>query len=139
MAAICHPNLIDFEPAPRLRLVVDRPVAPSTYRRRRIAVVGALAVLVLALLAAVALLRAPGASMHVGTTHQAGAAPVIADLAALSADVPSGATYVVHPGDTLWTIARAIHPGGDVRAAVDQLAELNGGAAIAVGQRLRLA
>lgn len=46
--------------------------------------------------------------------------------------------YVVQPGDTLWSIAAALKPGGDVRDTVDRLAELNGGSALTVGQRLAL-
>jgi Tfp pilus assembly protein FimV len=50
----------------------------------------------------------------------------------------AGSVYVVQPGDTLWTIARKLRPTGDVRDEVDRLADLNGTAALQVGQRLRL-
>lgn len=46
--------------------------------------------------------------------------------------------HVVQPGDTLYGIAREVSPGGDVEAVVTHLADLNGGAEIAVGQRLHL-
>jgi Tfp pilus assembly protein FimV len=35
-------------------------------------------------------------------------------------------TYVVRPGDTLWSIAVRISPGSDPRRVVDQLARTNG-------------
>lgn len=47
-------------------------------------------------------------------------------------------TYVVHPGDTLWSVAEQLAPRSDPRVVVDQLAELNGGADLRVGQVLRL-
>jgi Tfp pilus assembly protein FimV len=63
---------------------------------------------------------------------------------AASADEPSGpgagvATrtfYVAQPGDTLWSIARRLQPDGDIRALVDALVRINGGAALDVGQRV---
>src|SRR3712207_3558261 len=35
-------------------------------------------------------------------------------------------TYVVEPGDTLWSIARRVAPGRDPRPVVDGLIEANG-------------
>lgn len=54
--------------------------------------------------------------------------------------VPEGspATYVVQPGDTLWSVARSLQPTGDVRPLVGLLSEHNGGAALEVGQVLEL-
>jgi len=49
-----------------------------------------------------------------------------------------GETYVVQPGDTLWSIAAAIAPDSDPRPLVDALRELNGGPNLQVGQRLTL-
>lgn len=46
--------------------------------------------------------------------------------------------HVVQPGETLWSIATELSTGGDVRDTVDRFAELNGGSAISVGQRLIL-
>jgi len=50
----------------------------------------------------------------------------------------SGATYVVQPGDTLWSVAARLDRGGDIRDAVQALAAANGGSAITAGQRLVL-
>ncbi|MBA3655382.1 MAG: LysM peptidoglycan-binding domain-containing protein [Actinobacteria bacterium] len=44
--------------------------------------------------------------------------------------------HVVAPGDTLWTIARAAQPTGDVRPLVHQLAGLRRGAPLQVGERV---
>jgi hypothetical protein len=48
------------------------------------------------------------------------------------------AVYVVQPGDTLWDIAAAVRPGSNVAAVAHQLAALNGGPSLRVGQRLVL-
>ncbi len=54
-------------------------------------------------------------------------------------ETPASAEYhVVKAGDTLWGIARQIHPDGDIRPVVDELAERAGGADITIGQRLRI-
>lgn len=48
-------------------------------------------------------------------------------------------SYVVHPGDTLWSYAQSTTaPGGDVRETVAELMELNNmeSSAVSVGQRL---
>lgn len=47
-------------------------------------------------------------------------------------------SYVVQPGDTLWTIARSLQPTGDVRRLVDRLAAQRHGAALQVGERIVL-
>ena len=44
----------------------------------------------------------------------------------------------MQPGETLWSIAGALRPSGDVRSLVRALARLNGGASLQVGQRLVL-
>jgi Tfp pilus assembly protein FimV len=38
---------------------------------------------------------------------------------------PPRVTYVVEPGDTLWSIARQVAPGRDPRPVVDGLIEAN--------------
>ena len=47
-------------------------------------------------------------------------------------------SYVVRPGDTLWEIARALQPSGDVRPLVQRLADARSGAPLRVGERLVL-
>jgi hypothetical protein len=60
----------------------------------------------------------------------------------LGGDVPASPpghpVHVVQPGETLWSIARTLHPDGDIRPLVDRLVELNGGDHIEVGQVLEL-
>jgi hypothetical protein len=102
----------------------------GVYRRRRLglvlAVVSVAMVGYLALVGLGTLLAAPSASAR--ATH-----PVAGSVAA------SGARYhVVQPGDTLWSIARALHPSGDIRAVVDQLETRAGGATLVPGQRVRV-
>jgi LysM repeat protein len=49
-------------------------------------------------------------------------------------------TYVVRPGDTLWSIARRLAPSNDPRVVVDVLASANGvdPGALVPGQQLSL-
>ena len=47
-------------------------------------------------------------------------------------------TYVVEPGDTVWSIAAALAPDADPRPLVDEIVDANGGASLDVGQRLEL-
>ncbi len=42
----------------------------------------------------------------------------------------------VAPGQSMWDIARSVHPEGDVRAMVVALSEQNGGSSLRVGQEL---
>ena len=108
-----------------------RRQSEATYVRRRIiaAVVGllalALAVQVLSALVAAVIPEVP--SSGATTLEQAAGESGLAAQA-----------VVVQPGDTLWSIARDLQPTGDVRPLVQRLSELNGGAALEVGQRLVL-
>ena len=51
---------------------------------------------------------------------------------------PAGYLYVARPGDTLWSIASQIQPGGDPRPLVAELEQQLHGAELAVGDRLTL-
>jgi hypothetical protein len=135
------------EPRPQLRVLpggadarrVRRPAA--VYRRRRIAVL-AVAVAVLTLLAiAAAVASSLAASSATEAVDADGAPPVEAPSPAAAAVAPEAAltgTYVVQPGDTLWHIATDLDPSGDVRALVDDLADLAGPGPLEAGQRLDL-
>lgn len=46
--------------------------------------------------------------------------------------------WVVQPGDTYWTIARALQPSGDVRPLVDQLQAANDRGSLQPGQHVPL-
>ncbi len=50
----------------------------------------------------------------------------------------SAGSYVVQPGDTVWSIARALAHGGSVPRLVQQISDANGGVDLVVGQRLTL-
>ncbi|MCC6225892.1 MAG: LysM peptidoglycan-binding domain-containing protein [Microthrixaceae bacterium] len=50
----------------------------------------------------------------------------------------SGDRYVARSGDTMWDIARAIEPSGDVRGVIDRLVEANGFDAPQAGQVVRI-
>ena len=125
MVAIRHedwvPALPPTRPAPSRRpltVVPDSPACAVIYRRRRLV---AIALVAIALAFVVSLVS-----------------PLVISAPASPAPI-SQQVHVVQPGDTLWSIAASVTPqGGDVRAVVDELAAQNGGAAVAVGQRIVL-
>jgi hypothetical protein len=99
------------------------PLPASVYRRRRLGALLVVASLVLvAYLGVGALLSSPGGAA--GPSRAAGAA--------------AHQVYVVQPGDTLWSIARSLHPHGDIRSVVDRLEARTGGAVLQPGQSVSL-
>ena len=70
--------------------------------------------------------------------------PAIADASqpvassGVASPVEQYPTYIVQPGDTLWSIAEQIHGGDDLADYVDQLVDSNGGAWVFAGQSLAL-
>jgi hypothetical protein len=111
--------------APRrvpLELVTAPPSRPrpsaTTYRRRR------LAVLVLAVLV---LLGASQVARHaLFQSASAGAAPVAPQV------------LTAERGDSYWSLAAEVSPGGDLRSTVDVLVRANGGRDLRVGDRIVL-
>lgn len=130
MAAVAHPVPHDHRARPQLRIVrpgeqppPSAPLVPAaTYRRRRLAVA---ALIVGVVLAVRVLLGAFGGGPLAAS---APAPPVLV----------GHTSYVVQPGDTLWTIARAMQPSGDPRALVDELARRRHGQPLRVGERIDL-
>jgi nucleoid-associated protein YgaU len=123
MAAVTYP-IRPVRPAPSRRPV---RVAPGTYARRRAAAVLVLAACVLALALAVqVVLGAAGGGPLTAPATSNGLSPIAAQ------------TYVVQPGDTLWTIARRLQPDGDVRPLVHVLKKTVGGAQLQPGDRIAL-
>jgi 5'-nucleotidase / UDP-sugar diphosphatase len=121
------PTASPFRVAVPARLA--RPSHRTFIRRRLALAVALLAALVVPAVAAAALATdrggAPAPAATIRPTNAAGAAP-------------ASVTYVVRPGDTLWSIAQ-LHRGTTSRGAyVDALIDTNGGASILVGQRLVL-
>lgn len=101
----------------------SRPNA-AQFRRRRAAAAAIAAVL----LGGVVALGMPGEVPLTtsGPAPTAGLVPV------------ARTTYVVRPGDTLWEIATALVPSGDVRPLVQRLVEERQGAPLRAGERLVL-
>lgn len=56
--------------------------------------------------------------------------------AATGVGVSSAVVVVVQPGETLWSVARALQPSGDVRPLVARLSRANGGSGVRAGDRL---
>ena len=130
MTAIAYPSPAPGREGRHLRVVPPparrrrrRRSGAAVYRRRRVAVLVMAAILFFAARAALAAL---------------GGGPLTASGApALNAGRPA-VTYVVRPGDTWWSIARALHPSGDLRATVDRLVAAHGGAPLQAGERISM-
>jgi nucleoid-associated protein YgaU len=124
------PVVVPLRPDARLSADVVRrlPDRATRVRRRRLAV----------LLLAVALLVGGSA----GIQALRGLAEVDGSPAPRAVDVRpvpvAGHSYVVQPGDTLWSIAAEIAPDADPRVVVDALRAANGGPELEVGQELTL-
>lgn len=113
-----------------------RSATPSRVLLRRrlmaVLVVLGLVVLVAAGIRLVSpLVVAPGLASGASPAASSAAAGADAALVPIAAD-----TYVVRPGDTLWSIAERLDPGGDPRPVVDSLRSRAGGAALEAGQRI---
>jgi LysM domain len=118
-------------PARAPRRLPDR--ATRVRRRRLVAVVG------LVLLAALVVVGARALASVSSVPPSPEPAQLGDDPRALDAPTPlAGHTYVVQPGDTLWSIARTIAPDRDPRPVVDALRRANGGPNLEVGERLTL-
>jgi nucleoid-associated protein YgaU len=106
------------------------PDHATRIRRRRLAAL--LAALVVAAGLVVATQAALGAPRGVPPSSPQPLGPSTGAPAA-------GDTYVVRPGDTLWSIAAAVAPESDPRPIVHALRAANGGPQLEVGQRLDIA
>jgi LysM repeat protein len=118
-------DLATVRPIPLRSVPRALPDRPTRIRRRRL----------------VALLLAVGLCASIATAGRAllGAATSIEPSSPQPVDAPPsspGETYVVRPGDTLWSIAAAIAPDSDPRPVVDALRDANGGPELQVGERL---
>ena len=125
MVAIAQP-----EARPRLRLVTAdeldrrRQADVAIMRRRAVAV----ALVVGVLLALGVLLGRTSGGAAVPRTDGGATAPLpVAQRA-----------YVVQAGDSLWKIARALQPDGDVRPLVSELQRARQGRPLRVGERITL-
>ena len=113
-----------------------RPDA-RTYRRRRIVVFVGLMALTLLLLAGLGVL---GSATRIVLAERAAAPAAELDTPTTlrGQALVAGGTYIAQRGDTLWTVARALQPSGDLTEVLRRLIRLNGGSSLAVGQRVLL-
>jgi len=113
--------------------VAERRSAPSaaTYRRRRLV---AAALVLGALLAGSGVLGALGGGSLTASERGSSSTGSIE----LQVQPVGRSTTVVEPGDTLWSIARALQPEGDVRPLVDTLAAARSGRPLEVGETIVL-
>jgi len=106
------------EPTVRPR---PRP-STATYRRRRVAAAG---------LALVIVLVAAQAGGALGDSPLA-----VSERRPASSSASATVSYVVEPGDSLWSIAEELAPGEDPRPVVDALAEARGDAPLIPGETI---
>jgi hypothetical protein len=99
---------VTTSPVPAPLYVAPRRDLTLVYRRRRLAALLLLVVLVVALVLAVR-----------SVTATLGGVPASAPEGTITG--PPARVVVVQPGDTVWTIAHAVQPDGDVRPLVDAL------------------
>lgn len=112
-------------------LMVSRPTH-ATYVRRRLVLLVFLAVMVFSF----------GLAARSGLADR-GDGPASVSTAGRTSQVdalqgtPDG-TYVVQPGDSLWSIAAQVSNGQALADYVDALVALHGGTTLTVGERLHL-
>ena len=124
-----RPRSSNLQAAARLRAVPAPRLHPSVYRRRRLLAAG---LLLLAIAAVLVTVQSALAGTGGGPLTTTGAA-------AAGAMEPAGAQeWVVRPGDTLWSIALALDPKGDVRPLVHRLSAELGGATVYPGEVIPL-
>jgi hypothetical protein len=119
-------------PASRLLEARSRGLSPGADRRgtrrlRQAVAVGGLAVLVVC--------SGIGFRTALG---RIGGGPLATTGAPGGAQTAAVRLWTVRPGDTLWSIAQAVDPNGDVRPLVDRLAAEARGTAIYPGERIAI-
>jgi hypothetical protein len=100
----------------------NRLVQRSVYRRRRLTVAA-----LLLLLAAVLITAGRAVAALGDDPASVPERPAVPTSAAASPPWAASTAYVVRAGDTLWSIARTLHPRGDPRATVEALRRANSG------------
>ncbi len=121
-----------------------RPRAPrrpsaAVYRRRRlVALLCAAALLVAAYALAMSGLRRLTGASGDGPLTVAGRPVSTVPSVGLEATLVTSARVIVQSGDTLWSIARRVQPGGDVRPLVATLSKQRDGRPLQAGERIEL-
>ena len=112
--------------------MVDYPrnIRFEIYRRRRIAAAALLVGIALFLMVATLAVQAA-----LGRT---GGGPLAATGALPGGQLADDQAWVVRPGDTIWSIAEAVEPHGDVRPLVDRISAELGGRPLHAGERLNI-
>ncbi len=150
MVALLHPtSLLPASCAPRQPEAAPRHlrlVQPLTSAQPSIVGWATPSIILGATVALVFLLSIIGLRTMQGTppagfelpTPEAGAADgaVIGDSSGVSSLQVGDILVTVAPGQSMWDVARSVHPDGDVRALVVALSERNGGSSLRVGQEL---
>lgn len=129
MVAVLSDNRTTHLPAADLRRAAGlaavrtspagRRVSPEVYRRRRLLAAGLLLLMIAAVLVVAQSIRAGTGGGTLSATGAAATRPAVSRI--------NVAMWVVKPGDTLWSIARAVQPTGDERPLVDKLSAEVGG------------
>jgi hypothetical protein len=102
-----------------------RPVTPVEYRHRRTVAIGLVVAILLGLFMALQALLGRSVGGPLASVGSPGSAqPAVARI------------WVVHPGDTLWTIALASGARGDIRPLVDKMSAEVGGKPLQPGERI---
>jgi hypothetical protein len=99
-----------------------RVVSPATYWCRRVAVV-------LVAVALVLVMARAGAALG-------GSTPAAPERHPAPSASSTGASTVVRPGDSLWSVAERLAPGEDPRPVVDSLAEARHGTVLTPGETI---
>ena len=153
MAATVHPHRPNPSPRPHLRLATSPAMGPEPladaprppvlrpidggrsrtslrtrrmfWRRRLIVALGLMTAVVVSW------------QIALGVTELfADPAPDVVPALAPTPPSVRESTYVVQPGDTLWSIAQRVAPGRDPRPLVDELSHRTGDEPLRAGQRI---
>jgi LysM repeat protein len=130
MSALAHHHAVD--PRPHLYLVPDAPAArlsPAVYRRRRLAAAGIALLVVVTMWAVV---QSFAGVLSSSETTQ----PMQTISASQPVAEPAEQYWTVRPGDTLWSIAQAVTPKGDIRPVLKRLDDRYGTTPLVAGQSI---
>lgn len=133
-----EPTYTAVIPMRHVAVVGHRVPSRQTYLRRRLVAgliaLGALIVVIVAMSALTGRGGNPASAATARPLSGLEAGPV----AQVAASTSAVATYLVQPGDTMWSIAAQLRGQQSRTSYVDALIKLNGGTSLAVGQLLRL-